>query len=387
MNNLTCGGAEKALISLLETIDYSKYNVDLYLFKHEGLFLTKVPSQVNLLNEPMYFKYFDMSFKKATLESVKMGKFVLTLSRMQAGYIFKTEKNPARCEQRVWKYLRRNIRPLDKVYDVAVGFLEKNPVYFCIDKVKAKKKFAFIHTDYEKLGVDFNLDQKYFDKLDRIITVSQECANILKRNFPTSKNKVSVMHNIISPNIINKMSLEAIDLDQNQINIVSIGRVEYVKGFDLAVEACKALKQYGYNFRWTIIGDGGQRKKLEKMVIEKKLDDTFVIIGTKENPYPYLRVADIYVQPSRSEGKSIAIDEAKILQKPIITTNFPTAKDQINHEENGLIVEMNGEAIAKGIQRIIDDETLKSKLIRNLSKEKLGTENEIVKLYHFINAG
>lgn len=380
MNNLNCGGAEKALISLLETIDYSTYNVDLLLFRHEGLFLNKIPEQVSLLEEPFEYQYFDMSLKKAVLDCIKKGKVDIALARLCAGYIFKSEPSRVRCEQKVWKYLSKSFKKINKNYDVAIGYLEKSPIYFCVEKVNAKKIIGFIHNDYDELGMDADIDMKYFAKLDSLVTVSEKCANVLKERFPLYRKKIKVMYNIVSPNIINKMSLEKIDMEDKRINIVSVGRLHYQKGFEMAIRACKELEE-GYEICWYVIGEGEERAYLEKIIQENKLQGKFVLLGVKENPYPYVREADIYVQPSKFEGKSIALDEAKILHKPIVVTNFSTAKDQITNEENGIVVEMNHRAISEGIKKLINSEELRNKLISNLSKEKLGTESEIEKLY------
>lgn len=384
INNLHCGGAEKALISLLETIDYSLYNVDMFLFKHEGLFFNKIPKQVNLLEEPYEYQYFDMSIKTAIKDSLKKGRLDIAFSRVCAGFVFNVEKNRARCEQRVWKYISKSLKNINKRYDVAIGYLEKNPVYFCIDKVNANKKIGFIHTDYDKLGMDSKFDIKYFDRLDNIVTVSEECANVLKRRFPMYKQKIEVMHNIISPNVIHNMSLEEIDFKTKGIKIVSVGRLNYYKGFEMGIEACKILIERGYDVNWYVIGEGEERSKLEQMIKENRLQQIFILLGLKENPYPYIREADIYVQPSKFEGKSIAIDEAKILQKPIVVTNFSTVTDQIKNEENGLIVDMNSQAIFEGIKKLIDDKELRNNLIKSLTKESLGTELEIQKLYELM---
>lgn len=385
MNNLTCGGAEKALISLLETIDYSKYNVDLFLFKHEGLFFNKIPQQVNLLEEPINYKYFDMSIKNAVFDCLRKGEFDKAILRIKAGYFFKFEKNKPIIGQKVWKYISKSIKQLEKEYDVAIGYLEGYPIYFCIDNTNAKKKIGFIHTQYDQLGMDPLIDKIYFNKLNKIVTVSDECANVLRVNFPFYKEKIKVMLNIVSPRIINKMSLENLDIKFKGILITSVGRLLHLKGFDMAIKACEILVKNGYEIKWYIVGEGKERPQLEKMIRERNLEEIFILVGQMENPYPFIKRSNIYVQPSRYEGKSIAIDEAKILNKPIIVTNFTTAKDQINHGETGLIVEMKGEAIAEGIQRIIDDKELRSKLTNNLSKEILGTESEIAKFYDLIN--
>jgi len=382
MNNLNCGGAEKSLLSLLQTIDYSKYDVDLFLFKHEGIFMSKLPKQVNMLEEPYHYRYFDMSIKTALMDCLKNGKFSVALFRLLAGYIFYTEKNAARREQRVWKYLSYTMPALSGTYDAAIGYLEKNPVYFGIEKVKAKKKIGYIHNDYNKLQMDSNIDNKYFEYLDHLVTVSDICGEVLEQRFPQFKRKVEVVQNIVSPTLIHQMSLESSNVYNNKsTTILSIGRLNQQKGFEMAVEACKKLVEIGYDIRWYVIGEGEERSKLELMINEYQLSDHFYLIGIKDNPYPYIREADIYVQPSRFEGKSIAIDEAKILNKPIVVTNFTTAKDQITHYENGLIVEMNSTAISEGIIEVMESEALRDSLIECLSKESLGTESEIEKFY------
>ncbi|PEJ58452.1 glycosyl transferase [Bacillus sp. AFS002410] len=388
INNLNCGGAEKALISLLETLDYRQYNVDLFLFKHEGLFLNKLPEEVNLLKEPLEYKYFDMSIKAAIKSCLKKGRFDIAISRAYAGYIFKTEKNKSIQEQKVWKCLSRSIQRINKEYDIAIGYLENSPVYFCIEKVSAKKKLGFIHNDYEKLGMDSKIDNNYFSKLDNIVTVSNECATVLKTIFPKYQQKVEVMHNILSPSTINKLSLESIkdnDRHYSGIKLVSIGRLHEQKGFDMAVDACEKLVEYGLEFKWYVIGEGEERTHLEELIEKKNLKERFILLGLKDNPYPFIRSSDIYIQPSRFEGKSIAIDEAKILNKPIIVTDFSTVKDQIQNNVNGIIVKMDPNSIANGIKRLIKDDQLKKKLISNLSNEQLGTESEIEKLYFMFN--
>ncbi|WNR43802.1 glycosyltransferase [Paenibacillus roseipurpureus] len=381
MNNLNCGGAEKALISLLETLDYSQYEVDVYLLRHSGLFLSKLPPEVRLLPEPAEYRFFDMSMRKAVLHCLRRGQFKIAILRLLAGSIYVSEKNRVRCEQRVWKYLANSLKNIDTKYDIAVGYLEKNPIYFCIDKVQATKKIGFIHNDYDKLGMDPKLDQVYFNKLDYLVTVSEECGHILRERFPNLSDHIEVMHNIVSPSAIQKLAMEQVNLKDRDITIVSVGRLNVQKGFELAIESCQQLVQQGYPVKWYIIGEGEERERLEKLIEQHNLQETFILLGIKENPYPYIREADIYVQPSKFEGKSIAIDEAKILQKPIVVTNFTTAKDQIKNKFNGIIVAMTPAAVCEGIKEIIENEELRKQIVFNLGKEMLGTESEIYKLY------
>ncbi|MDG0791777.1 glycosyltransferase [Cohnella ginsengisoli] len=384
MNKLTVGGAEKALISLLETIDYSKYDVDLFLFKHEGLFMNKLPPQVHLLPEPPLYAYFDMSIKKAIMGALKKGKPLLAIFRVLVGYLFRTDKRPAVREQRSWKYVSHALPKLTKNYHVAIGYLEKNPIYYIIDKVNAARKLGYVHNDYNKLGMDPELDKKYFAKLNFIVTVSEECGSVLKERFPQYADKVRVIQNIVSAEVIRRMAAEKAEWNENgdtAFRIVSVGRLNEQKGFDLAVEACKLLRDAGCDLKWYVIGEGEERGKLEALIKQKGLENNFILLGLRENPYPYVKEADIYVQPSRFEGKSIAIDEAKILHKPIVVTDFSTVRDQIASERNGLIVKMNAQAISEGVRRLLEDAGLRAAFASRLAEETLGTESEIKKLY------
>ncbi|MEK3881789.1 glycosyltransferase [Paenibacillus sp. PL2-23] len=386
MNHLHCGGAEKALISLLQTIDYSRYEVDLLLFERGGIFYDQIPQQVNLLEAPKVYRYFDMPIMNALLECLREKKIGIAIARIGAGLISRLEKNAARREQRVWRYLGYGMPKLTESYDAAIGYLEKNPVYFCIDKVNSRLKLGFIHNDYVQLGMDQQLDRKHFDKLNYLMTVSKECGIVLERTFPEYLDKVKIMHNIVSPSTITELSLQTSPTLPNRprIAIISVGRLTPQKGFDMAIPACRDLLNKGMDIAWYVIGEGEERSRLESMIEQFGLKDRFILLGIKENPYPYVRQADIYVQPSRFEGKSIAVDEAKILGKPIVVTNFSTAADQIFHEINGLVVEMNAEGISAGIERFVLDHSLRLKCMNALQEEPLGTEQEIEKLYELL---
>ncbi|MBO1623980.1 glycosyltransferase [Bacillus arachidis] len=388
MNNLNCGGAEKALISLLEVIDYSKYKVDLFLFKHEGIFINKLPKEVTVLPEPINYKYFDMPIKKSFTELMKIGDFKTIFSRGVLGYLAKTETNGAIIEQKIWKYMSKSIGEINEEYDVAIGFQEKNPIYFCVDKVKAKKKIGWIHTDYNKLGIDYSKEKFYFGKLDHIVTVSEELVNILKENFPEHEKKIGCIHNIVSSRMIRKMSLEKVDFKEENdrsISLISVGRLAKEKGLDISLEAFNILIKKGYDLTWYLIGEGNVREELERIIKEEKLEKRVKLLGVKENPYPYIKQADIYMQTSRYEGKSISIDEAKILAKPILITNFETANNHIRNNINGVIAEMTPMSVANHLELLIKEEKLRSKFIDNLKKEELGTEDEVDHLYNLIN--
>lgn len=385
MNNMNCGGAEQALLSLLKTMDYSRYDVDLYLFKHEGMFLSRLPDEVQLLPEPSGYSYFDMSVKQAVLSCMRGGMPRLAIARLKAGYLFRAEKNAARREQRMWKHLSQALPELNKEYDAAIGYLEKSPAYYVIEKVRARTKIGFIHNDYNKLGMDARMDIPYFKQLDLIVTVSEQCVRILQDNFPQFTDKIKLMHNIISPKAIIDLSLAEQPPKKEGLTIVSVGRLNPQKGFEIAVEACARLVEDGYPIRWYIIGEGMERGRLEQLIAAKGLEQAVILTGAMENPYPYMKHCDIYVQTSLFEGRCLTVTEAKILHKPIVSTNFTVIYDQLTHEENGLIVGMNGAEVYEGIKRLLDDPALCRHLIDRLQRETLGTEEEIKKLYQWIS--
>lgn len=387
--SLEVGGGEKSLVSLLNHMDYSKYNVDLFLIKKEGLFLKMIPPEVNVLNTPDDLKIFLEGLIDSIKDYLKQKKLMLVYSRIMFTLINRFYKDKVRAEQMSWRYMSKAIGILDKKYDVAIGFLEKTSNYLCVDNVIADKKIGWIHTNYENMKMNTKIDEKYFKKFNFIVSISEECIEVLKRNFNICNDKFKLIYNIVSPKFIQALAKENvtdIEIRKDAFNIVSVGRLSFEKGIDMSIKACKLLIDNGLNVQWMVIGEGDERNNLEKLIIENKLENYFNLVGAKENPYKYIQASDIYVQASRFEGKSIAIDEAKILAKPIVVTNFNTAKDQIKNMINGLIVDMNENSIYEGIKKLIEDSELMNKFNNNLINENLGTENEIQKVYELIES-
>lgn len=384
--SLGAGGGEKSLINLLTQMDFNKYNVDLFLLNHNGLFMEFIPKEVKILGMTEDIEIFNKSLKNSISQYLAKGKCNLAFNRLMFCLKNRFNKNTGIAEQYSWRNLRSAIGMIDKKYDVAIGYLEKTSNYICVDCVQAHKKIAWVHTDYSKLELDKNFDQKYFKQFNQIVTVSDECKSSLINNFKEQENKVRVIKNIVSPNLINKMAEENIDIEKNESEsiIVSVGRLSKEKGFDIAINACKILIESGQMIKWYLVGEGNERNKLEELISKNKLENNFILLGAQSNPYKYIKVADIYVQPSRFEGKSIAMDEAKILGKPIVATKFTTVKDQIEDNKTGVIAEINEESLAIVISNLLSDSKLKETLKSNLYRMNFGTEDEINKLYEII---
>lgn len=382
MESLGIGGAEKSLVTLLSEIDYSKYDIDLFLFHQKGEFLSLIPDEVNLLDVPKDFENFMLNPKQSLNNLVKNKKFKLFIYKTLEIINLAFNKFILNKEYIGWRFIDKSVNNIEKEYDVAIGFLEKKSIYFTVDKVKAKKKIGWIHIDYEKIEHNSKMDNIYFEKLNNIITVSEHCKEVLIKEFPQYKNKIKVIQNIISPNIIQNMSndkIEYIDFKEDNILICTVCRLTVQKGIDIAIGCCDQLIKKGLKFKWIVVGDGSERDKLENMIKEKGLEDIFILIGSKSNPYPYMKLCDIYVQPSRWEGFGITVAEAKVLHKPIVVSDIPEFIEQIEDNKTGLVYKDINEMKNK-IENIILDKSIREKFSYNLENINMDNNFELKKL-------
>jgi glycosyltransferase involved in cell wall biosynthesis len=389
INNLNCGGAEKALVSLLQTIDYSKYAIDLFVFKHEGVFFENLPKEVVVLEEQTIVPYLYSSTKSAVLEALKSFNFRAIYLRIVLFVLSKKYKSGVLQEQYFWKYYAKALSKLEKEYDVAIGFQEKNPIYFCVDKVKAKSKIGWIHTDLENLQLDFDNDKYYFKKLNHIVTVSDGLTERLQSKLPEFSSKIITIENIISSKIITELSNEPINVnfDETYFNLIYVGRIAQEKGLFMGLEALKMLLEKGYKVNWYLIGDGNQKEALLNEAKRYGIENHLFFLGLKSNPYAYISKTTAFILPSFYEGKSISLEEAKLLHKPIVVTNFSSAKDQIKDGVTGLIADMDAISIAEKVEQLILNPSLQKDLSSNLKNTTFSTENEVTKFYNLISNG
>jgi glycosyltransferase involved in cell wall biosynthesis len=389
--NMEIGGIERSLINMLESFDYQKYNVDLLIFHHVGEFMNLIPNSANVL--PQVEKY--TVFRKPVTLCLKERHYLLAFIRLLSKYIAKIKAKNRELEegagyiqmQLTQKYSSFFIPKLKKKYDVAISYAWPHDII--ANKVKAKKKIAWVHTDYSKLEIDNELDLKVWNQFDYIASVSDACRDAFISTYPTLIDKVLVVENITSPRFIKKMAEEEQPLPQvksKTFNLVSVGRLSYVKGFDLAVEALRLLHNKGLtNIRWYIVGYGGYEKELKELITKHDLNDSFILLGKKTNPYPYIKNCDLYVQPSRYEGKAVTVSEAKILGKPILITNYPTASSQIENGIEGMICDLSVLGLARGIEEFYSNQELKNTLVDNISNRDYINCYELEKLYKIIS--
>lgn len=384
MESLQIGGAEKSLLTLLSLLDYDKYEVDLFLFEHKGEFLKLIPKKVNLLSSSKKYNIFSQNRKLSPIKFLLTGNFKCFYH--SSIWLIKTLISKIKNQQLYigWEHIKYMFDKLDKQYDTSISFLERKTIYYGVDKVISKKKIGFIHNDYSIYPYDKEMDEYYFKFYNNIATVSEHCKEVLIDKFPNYKDKFLVIKNMVSKSMIEKLSEEKITnykINKNYINIVSVGRLVNQKGFDIAIEICKKLLEENFKIHWYIIGEGEERNNLEKLIKKYNLENNFFLVGADTNPYKWMNIADVYVQPSRFEGYGITVAEAKCLNKTIVASNIPEFRELLD-DEKGLLANDISDFIEQ-VKKIYRNKALKDKFSKNPSNNKKNLV-ELEKLYNIL---
>ena len=393
MHYMEIGGAETALVGLLNALDPARVDVDLFLYDHRGEMMQFIPKWVNLL--PQIPKY--SVLERPIVELVKRGFWGIAAGRLWAKYISKVaykrsgsklENNGgldkmSKCTAPLLPRINQSV-----TYDLAISFL--TPHRIVAEKVKAKKKIAWIHTDYTRVWVDVEDELKVWQKYDYVASISGDVTNTFLQVFPSLAPKIVEIENILSPAFVRKRTeLEDTDKEFRQtdnISLLSIGRYSEQKNYDNVPDICKHLiNETKLNIKWYIIGYGGDEALIRQKIKEAGMEDHVILLGKRSNPYPYIKACDIYVQPSRYEGKSVTVREAQMLCKPVVVTNYPTAPSQIRSGIDGVIVPMDNEGCANGLAEVICDKPLQERIIAHLKTHDYGNESEVEKIYTLIN--
>ena len=386
INSLGCGGAEKSLVSLLSCFDYEKYAVDLLMFRAEGMFLPLLPEQVRVLPQPDFLRYCSSGLRGILKGPGKYRKARLRL--MADLRLRRTHRGkPLHDAQIFWRAAQEAFAHQEKAYDAAIAWGQGNPTHFVAEKVDAAKKIAVINVNYEAAGHNKSFDWPIYEKYDHIVSVSNDLLLLMRGVYPTLADRMCVIYDIRNQKMIERMAEEfnPYARKDNQKILVTVARLVQPKGYDLAAAACKLLKERGLNFVWYLVGEGPERSMLETYAAKFQLEQNLVLVGAQQNPYPYMKNADVYVQTSRFEGFCLTLCEARILHTPPVSTCFDVVYEQLRDGENGLIVDMTPEAVADGIERMLTEDGLREKIIGNLRQEHLGNETEVAKLYQLIN--
>ena len=383
---LEIGGAEISLIGLLQAFDYSKYDVDLFLYSHRGELMDYIPKEVNLLPEIPEYAQIERPMKAA----LKDGYWRIVLRRLWAKRRFaryKKSKNPID-NGAVFGYVFDTVTPvlpsLEHLgeYDLAISFL--TPHSIVADKVLAKKKAAWIHTDYSKIDVNAELELPVWSKFDHVVSISDQVTENFLSVFPSLKDKIIRIDNILSPEFVRQRAeqipedivAEEMPRQEGRVNLLSVGRFCSAKNYDNIPDICRRIVESGLDVCWYLIGFGGDEGLIRRRIEDSGMQKRVIILGKKSNPYPYIKACDIYVQPSRYEGNSVTVREAQILCKPVVVTDYPTARNQVNDGVDGVVVPKDNEDCADGIVELINNTLLQRIITYNMLSEDYGNESE-----------
>lgn len=382
---LELGGAERSLIGLLSALNPNEYDIDLFLLRHEGELMGDIPPYVNLLPQIDAYTVLARPMKDILLE----GHVLLTAARLYgkikankyaALHNHKDSGTPLEYSHKYTANFMPKIQP-DTQYDLAISFL--TPHYFVAQKVNAKRKIAWIHTDYSFIDIDVESELAMWSQYDYIVSISDAVTEGFIKTFPSLKDKIVLIENILPKDFILRKSTEFSVKDEmnfDGIKLLSIGRYCNAKNFDNVPQICSKILKSGINACWYIIGFGGDEELIKKKIEELSIQNNVVLLGKKENPYPYIKECDLYVQPSRYEGKSVTVREAQLLTKPVVITNYPTAKSQLIDGYDGIIAPLDNDGCADKIAEVLNNKNLINSICENCKANDYSNSNEVKKL-------
>lgn len=362
---LSGGGTEVALVELINHLDTKKYEITLLLMDKDTSFIDRIKRKIKI----KYLKFDDMFWHNLVSMNTMVGKAIKKANINSSLKIYDI----------ALKHIYSSV--FNKRYDLAIDFYGYGSFTTAIvaDKVNASKKVTWLHD--AKMSWIKNVEE-YFDKYNKIFCVSKSVKASFDKLYPQIDNKSEVFYNLIDKTNIIRKSTEFVphNFKKNKFNIVSVGRLTEQKGFDIALESAKILKNRGLNFQWFVVGEGRDRKKLEKKMRKLNLNNFFFFLGQRANPYPYIKNGNVFVLPSRHEGYGLAVLEARVLKKPVIVSNIPVYKEQIINNKNGLISELNAEDLSNKIMKLYYDSDLQEKIDLYLNEENIDFSKELCKL-------
>lgn len=358
INTLGCGGAERAMLDLFAALEPEKYKIALFVLTGQGELSCELPEHVHLLNK----NYTDVSVltkegRKILAKCVLRAGIGKGLFIRRASYLVKNIRNMKKrgkilTDKLCWRILSDGAPVSKRKYDLAVSYLEGGATYYVADHVNAKKKAAFVHIDYGKAGYTRELDLDCYSKFDKIFTVSDEVKEHFLKVYPEYEKKVSVFHNMVNQERIRRRADDGkgFEDDFQGFRILTVGRLTGQKRYDIAIQAMTLLKEKSsVPVRWYVLGEGDLRESLEKQIKDAHLERDFILLGVKSNPFPYYRECDLYVHATGFEGKSIAIQEAQTLGKPILATDCSGNREQILQDVDGRMCSLDPENISTEI--------------------------------------
>lgn len=380
--SMDLGGIERSLLGLLDAIDYTQYDVDLFLYAHHGPLMPLINKNVHILPEVKELAYLRESF------GAKLKHRCFYSAAMRLRDAIKAKVIPVNYDVTWAEVMRRCVPKLEKHYDIALSFFR--PFDYIVEKVNADMRVGWVHTDYTKAGEALEPLAEDYARMDYIAAVSDQCAETFISLFPQFKDRVITVENIL-PGLFIRSEAEKLDVssempNDGSIKLLSIGRFYNPKNFDNVPDICRRVLEAGLDIKWYLIGYGGEEPLIRQRIAEAGMEDRVIILGKKENPYPYIKACDLYVQPSRYEGKAVTVREAQMLCKPVMITRYATSASQLEEGVDGVIMPMDNGGCAAEIAKLLRDTTRMSDLVSACAGRDYSNSDEIEKIYQLIEA-
>ncbi len=387
-HTMELGGAERALLGLLNNIDYENYQVDLFLERHFGELLCNIPKEVNLLPEKAAYASMGVPFSQVVkngqpavaagrfLGKKKAEKFINQMGYKSGADVFINYSH---------RYTYKAMPMIsNEEYDLVISFL--TPHYYALHRAKGKTKIAWIHTDYKAIETDVQSELLMWQGYDKIASISNEVTKNFTEVFPSLEEKIVLVENMHPAQFIKAESEKFVPQDEmpddGSVKLLSVGRYCVAKNFDNVPFICKELvENYGINAKWYIVGYGTDEELIKNKISEAGMEKRVILLGKKDNPYPYIKRCDFYIQPSRFEGNAVTVNEALILSKKVILTEYSTAHGQVENGADGVIVPLENSGCAKGIADYINDKEKQNKIQQNVSANDYSKSAEVEKIY------
>ena len=379
INTLGHAGAEVAMLELFSGLDPEKYELSLYVLMGQGELVHKLPEHVRLLNTDysdasVLSKEGHRSMRRNVIRAFfRHGRFLHKLGYLGGNLSVMIKNHRVQIDKLLWRLLSDGAEYQKEQYDLAVAYLEGGSTYYVADHVRAKRKAAFVHIDYGNAGYSRKLDQDCYLAFDRIFPISDEVRKHFLAVYPECDQRTMVFHNMINQEKIRARAKEEGGFEDGFTGkrILTVGRLNYQKAYDIAISAMKLLKDRGYPLRWYVLGEGDERAALKKQIAELGLKNDFLLLGAVENPYPYYQQCDIYVHATRFEGKSIAIQEAQTLGCAIVASDCNGNREQIVQGEDGILCELTPDGICGSIAELLENEEKRKRLAGAAGEKKL----------------
>lgn len=373
IESLALAGSEKSLIALLSSINSELYEIDLQLFQYGNELEKFIPNYVNVLPPLSYNQFTSQSWKSNINEIFLKNNLSCFIAKLSYSIGLRMRRrNHSEVAKLYWQCVADAFENPKKEYDVATAYAQGVPTFYVMDKIKAKKKLTWVNANMQFTKNNKNYQESYYNQFDAIVPVTEGTKEHLINVFPKLTQKYVVLPDIVNYNSIIKMAdLSESPMKKEDYNILTVGRLDDgMKGMDITIETCRILVSKGLSFHWYILGKGAFRETMQAFIKEHNLESHLSLMGTTDNPYPYFKAADLYVQTSRHEGYGLSIVEARLLNTPVVTTRFDTVFMQMINGKNGLVVDIDAKAVADAIERIMNDKALYNSIVEYLKHEE-----------------